>query len=54
MQDTTTTATQRQVKEIPMRVVRGAAVQMSPVLYSREGTVDKGVQKYHATISQPE
>src|SRR5688500_18156847 len=27
--------------EISMRIVRAAAVQMSPVLYSREGTVDK-------------
>jgi hypothetical protein len=54
MQDTTITATQRQVKGIPTRVVRAAAVQMSPVLYSREGTVDKVVQKYHAAISQPE
>src|SRR5262245_43938448 len=30
-----------------MRVVRAAAVQLSPVLYSREGTVDKVVQKIH-------
>lgn len=36
MQDTTITPTQRQVKEIPTRVVRAAAVQMSPELYSRE------------------
>ena len=28
-----------------MRTVKAAAVQMSPVLYSREGTVDKVVQK---------
>jgi hypothetical protein len=27
------------VKEIAMRVVKAAAVQVSPVLYSREGTV---------------
>lgn len=30
-----------------MRVVKAAAVQISPVLYSREGTVDKVVQKIH-------
>lgn len=30
-----------------MRVVRAAAVQMSPVLYSREGTVDKVVRRIH-------
>jgi nitrilase len=30
-----------------MRVVRAAAVQMSPVLYSREGTVAKVVRKVH-------
>src|SRR5438045_3956182 len=30
-----------------MRVVRAAAVQMSPVLYSREGTVEKVVRKVH-------
>jgi nitrilase len=30
-----------------MRVVRAAAVQMSPVLYSREATVDKVVRKIH-------
>jgi nitrilase len=28
-----------------MTVVRAAAVQISPALYSREGTVDKVVQK---------
>ena len=28
-----------------MRVVKAAAVQLSPVLYSREGTVDKIVRK---------
>ena len=28
-----------------MTIVKAAAVQMSPVLYSREGTVDKVVQK---------
>jgi len=30
-----------------MRVVKGAAVQLSPVLYSREGTVDKVVRTIH-------
>ena len=30
-----------------MRTVKAAAVQISPVLYSREGTVDKVVQKIH-------
>ena len=30
-----------------MRVVKAAAVQLSPVLYSREGTVEKVVQKVH-------
>ena len=30
-----------------MRTVKAAAVQMSPVLYSREGTVDKVVRKIH-------
>jgi nitrilase len=30
-----------------MRVVKAAAVQLSPVLYSREGTVDKVVRKIH-------
>jgi pimeloyl-ACP methyl ester carboxylesterase len=29
-------------KENAMRTVKAAAVQLSPVLYSREGTVDKG------------
>ena len=28
-----------------MRTVKAAAVQLSPVLYSREGTVDKIVRK---------
>ena len=28
-----------------MNIIKGAAVQISPVLYSREGTVDKVVQK---------
>ena len=30
-----------------MRVVKTAAVQLSPVPYSREGTIDKVVQKIH-------
>src|SRR5258705_4304739 len=32
-------------KEMAMRAVKAAAVQLSPVLYSREGTVDKVVRK---------
>jgi len=34
-------------KEIAVRVVKAAAVQLSPVLYSREGTVEKVVRKIH-------
>jgi nitrilase len=30
-----------------MRVVKAAGVQLSPVLYSREGTVEKVVRKIH-------
>src|SRR5262252_10041289 len=30
-----------------MRVIKAAAVQLSPVLYSREGTVSKVVRKIH-------
>src|SRR5215216_5589078 len=30
-----------------MRVIKAAAIQLSPVLYSREGTVDKVVRKIH-------
>jgi hypothetical protein len=30
-----------------MKVVKAAGVQLSPVLYSREGTVDKVVRKIH-------
>jgi nitrilase len=30
-----------------MRTIKAAAVQMSPVLYSREGTIDKVVKKIH-------
>jgi nitrilase len=33
--------------EIQPRVVKAAAVQLSPVLYSREGTVEKVVRKIH-------
>jgi nitrilase len=32
-------------KDNAMRTVKAAAVQLSPVLYSREGTVDKIVRK---------
>src|SRR5258708_7768324 len=35
------------VREIAMRVVKAAAVQLSPVLYSREGTVEKIVRTIH-------
>jgi aliphatic nitrilase len=35
------------MKETSMRVVRAAAVQLSPVLYSREGTIEKIVRKIH-------
>src|SRR5262249_42212371 len=34
-------------KEIAMRVVKAAAVQLSPVLYNREGTVEKVVRTIH-------
>src|SRR5512147_1299797 len=34
-------------KEVPMRVVKASAIQLSPVLYSREGTVEKVVRKIH-------
>ena len=30
-----------------MRIVKAAGVQLSPVLYSREGTVEKVVRKIH-------
>jgi len=30
-----------------MKVVKAAAVQLSPVLYSREGTIDKVVRTIH-------
>src|ERR1700722_6228439 len=33
------------VTEFAMKVVKAAAVQISPVLYSREGTIEKVVQK---------
>jgi Predicted amidohydrolase len=35
------------IKEFAMKVVKAAAVQISPVLYSREATVAKVVQKIH-------
>src|SRR5262245_57377213 len=35
-----------------MKVVRAAAVQLSPVLYSREGTVEKVVQKSHELVQE--
>jgi nitrilase len=47
MENITTTKVHRQVKENPMRIVKAAAVQLSPVLYSREGTVEKVVRKIH-------
>src|SRR5262245_13939263 len=34
-------------REVAMRVVKAAAVQLSPVLYSREGTVEKLVRSIH-------
>src|SRR3954465_7147130 len=34
-------------KETAMKVVKAAGVQLSPVLYSREGTIDKVVRKIH-------
>jgi hypothetical protein len=30
-----------------MRIVKAAGVQLSPVLYNREGTVEKAVRKIH-------
>src|SRR5688572_10315143 len=35
-------------EETAMTVIKAAAVQLSPVLYSREGTVEKIVRKIHA------
>lgn len=35
-----------------MKVIKAAAVQISPVLYSREGTIEKVVQKIHALGQQ--
>jgi aliphatic nitrilase len=35
-----------------MKIVKAAAVQLSPVLYSREGTIDKVVRKIHALGQQ--
>src|SRR5690349_23203621 len=34
-------------RDTGMRIVRAAAVQLSPVLYSREGTVEKVARKIH-------
>ena len=34
-----------------MRVVKAAAIQLSPVLYSRDGTVDKVIRTIH-TLGQ--
>src|SRR5690349_10243029 len=34
-------------KEIAMRIVKAAGVQLSPVLYNREGTVERVVRKIH-------
>ena len=36
-----------------MRVVKAAAVQLSPVLYSREATVEKVVRRIHE-LGQPQ
>ena len=33
-----------------MEVVKAAAVQLSPVLYSREGTIEKIVAKIHELL----
>jgi nitrilase len=38
---------QRQTKKMSMGIVKAAAVQLSPVFYSREGTVEKVVRKIH-------
>ena len=35
------------LKEKPLKTVKAAAVQLSPVLYSREGTVNKIVRTIH-------
>ena len=35
-----------------MKVVKAAAVQISPVLYSRDGTVEKVVRKIHELREQ--
>ena len=36
-----------QPRRLQMNVVRASAVQLSPVLYSREGTIEKVVRKIH-------
>jgi aliphatic nitrilase len=47
MEDIIVTKVRRQAEEAPGRIVKAAAVQLSPVLYSREGTVEKVVRKIH-------
>jgi nitrilase len=47
VQDRPTPRTLPRIKEFVMKVVKAAAVQFSPVLYSREATVAKVVQKIH-------
>jgi nitrilase len=47
MENITIAKVHRQAKESPMKIVKAAAVQLSPVLYSREGTVEKVVRKIH-------
>ena len=45
-------AEQPHPRELTTRIVRVAAVQISPVLYSREGTVEKVVRKIHELHQQ--
>src|SRR5689334_15223449 len=47
VQDRPTPRPLPRIKEFVMKVVKAAAVQFSPVLYSREATVAKVVQKIH-------
>ena len=35
------------MKDVAMTIIKAAAVQISPVLYSREGTVDKVCRENH-------
>jgi len=37
-----------QARRLQMKIVKASAVQLSPVLYSRAGTVEKAVRKIHA------